>query len=79
MGIYIKDMEMPKSCTICKLMKNDGNSFYCPLQSKEDNLKANLLIELYVNCPLIPVPSHCDLVDRDEMRKQLRKQFVEQL
>ena len=65
MSILIKDMEMPKSCTLCELLKNDRSAFYCPVQSKEANLKANLLIELYANCPLVELPPHGRLIDAD--------------
>lgn len=69
-GVYIKDMEMPQSCTLCALLKNDRSAFYCPVQSKEANLKANLLIELYANCPLTPVPDHGDLIDRNVLMEK---------
>lgn len=73
MSILIKGMDKPKSCTLCELMKNGGNSFYCPLQSKEANLKASLLIELYVNCPLISIPPHGRLIDADELFKEMER------
>lgn len=71
MSMLIKGMEMPKSCTLCELLKNDRSTFYCPVQSKEANLKANLLIELYANCPLVELLPHGDLIDKGVLKISL--------
>ena len=76
MSVLIKGMEMPKSCTLCELLYNDGRVFYCPLQSKEANLKAYLLIELYENCPLVEVPPHGRLIDADALNKAIRTDIM---
>ena len=52
MGIYLPNMEMPKSCGKCFV----GNREIC------------------VNgCPLVPVPLHGDLIERDKLRE---KEFI---
>lgn len=60
MGIYIKDMEMPRSC------------FYCQFQHK--NTTECLITHKYYNwglttppsdCPLIELPPHGRLIDAD--------------
>ena len=50
MGVYIKGMEMPKSCEVC------------PLEESCVSI---------TECPLIPVPDHGDLIDRDALREEL--------
>ncbi len=64
MSIYIKDMEMPTSCKDCPfsdhqawcLIPGDWHKrYYCP-----DN-------EVSADCPLIFIPSHGDLIDRDKV------------
>lgn len=63
--ILIKGMEMPKSCSwcfcmaSCKLWKN--------IMAPEFNR--------HRNCPLVPVPAHGDLIDRDVLIKKARTQF----
>lgn len=68
MGVYIKDMEMPKSCP-CELL-GIGYDVCCsfaggiPARVKE-------FYECCQNgtrpswCPLVPVPPRGDLIDRD--------------
>lgn len=62
MSIYIKGMEMPRSC------------FYCPFQHK--NTTECLITHKYYNwglttppsdCPLIHVPPHGRLIDADAL------------
>lgn len=54
MGVYIKGMEMPKSC---------GNCFF---DTHCDNWRLrNWGAPPPEDCPLVPVPPHGDLIDRD--------------
>lgn len=56
MGVYIKGMEMPTSCRACLYSRTDiRNVDWCVLTEKD----------LPCDCPLVPVPSHGDLIDRD--------------
>ena len=58
MSVYIKGMKMPRSCDECYIRKKDS----CPI------LKANLTgWGRRIDCPLIEVPDHGDLIDRDEL------------
>ena len=69
MGIYIKGMEMPRSC------------FYCPFQHKSTT-ECLLTHKVYnwglttppSDCPLIPVPPHGRLGDLDKIKESIRKQ-----
>ncbi|MBR3587358.1 MAG: hypothetical protein IKO00_15160 [Oscillospiraceae bacterium] len=64
MGVYIKGMEMPRSC------------FYCPFQHKSTT-ECLLTHKVYnwglttppSDCPLIPVPPHGRLGDLDALMK----------
>jgi len=56
MGVYIKGMEMPTSCRACLYSRTDiRNVDWCVLTEKD----------LPCDCPLVPVPPHGDLIDRD--------------
>ena len=52
MGVYIKDMEMPKSCLSCPLQ---GGTADCRLTQKTYNWG---LPERPSDCPLVPAPPH---------------------
>lgn len=58
MGIYLPNMEMPKSCEACELAKHfDGyQENDCPFNAFS-----------YYDCPLIPVPPHGRLIDADAL------------
>ena len=59
MGVYIKGMEMPKSC---------GNCFF---DTHCDNWRLrNWGAPPPDDCPLVPVPPHGRLIDADEMRDE---------
>lgn len=59
MGVYIKGMEMPKSCVLCAF----GNEFgECCVNAEIEDEN-----EMTHSCPLIPIPDHGDLIDRDAL------------
>ena len=55
MSILIKGMKMPTSCDFCRF-----NGAYCYAKGDE-NAHSTL------PCPLIPIPSHGDLIDADKL------------
>lgn len=60
MSIFIKDMEMPKSCDTCFLSKWDtcNERFYC----------------MFDDCPLVEVPApHGNLIDTDALIKSFNE------
>jgi hypothetical protein len=71
MDILIKGMEMPKSCEECPFF--DGS--WCNAQPME-NWRTSYFRpskgERQESCPLIPVPEHGDLIDRDSVATALR-------
>ena len=101
MGVYIKGMEMPKNCWECpcyhhkiddgyydyeicganRTIFNDGYSSVTGHKDHIDPFKKRL-----DNCPLVPVPPHGDLIDREPFIQFIKtywdsydQWFVEQL
>ena len=60
MGVYIKGMEMPKSC---------GNCFF-DTHCDKWRLR-NWGAPPPDDCPLVPVPPHGDLIDRDAAAEKI--------
>lgn len=63
MGLYIKGMEMPTSCWFCHfqdcgncVLNNHKVVDNCIMEDRRDD-----------DCPLVPVPPHGDLIDRDAL------------
>ena len=73
--IVIEGLAMPKSCFDCPVahpaLGNLGAAILgCPLIGK--TISAPFCEEKRMdNCPLIPVPEHGDLIDRDALKEQL--------
>ena len=69
MSILIKGMEMPKNCDSCPC--------YYETEGAWRNECEVLQREHYITderpdwCPLVPVPEHGDLIDRDALSKSL--------
>ena len=87
MGVYIKGMRMPESCTKCKFSYKEESyepkegTFYCVKTCKGEIIKSNY----YTNenkkysysrpdyCHLIDLGKHGDLIDADELKKEFPK------
>lgn len=70
MSILIKGMKMPKECADCYIRERDT----CPL------LKVNVSgWGRMGNCPLIELPDHGDLIDRDVLLSKVQKWYWEAL
>lgn len=74
MSVYIRGMEMPKSCDDCPL----GDSLSCQLLPGVPALwreYTNAVREnrRHSDCPLVPVPPHGRLGDLDELAKIFRE------
>lgn len=65
MSIYIKGMEMPTGCNDCFLLVRGSVNDICTLLKKAVNWNAEKG-GFYASCPLIPVPEHGALIDRDD-------------
>ena len=68
MSILIKGMEMPKSCGDCKAFvcyrqwAGDLGECFCGITKNDAKAK-----EKNTDCPLVSVPLHGDLIDRDAL------------
>jgi len=60
MGVYIKGMEMPKSCRDCGI---EQEGFWCGALDGYQNTRC-FTHERREDCPLVPVPPHGDLIER---------------
>lgn len=63
MSILIKGMEMPHDCEVCPCLQYfHGKRFFCGIThtviGEADKLR---------NCPLIEIPPHGDLIDREKL------------
>lgn len=73
MGGYIKGMEMPKNCLNCAYTDSEYDECVLDPEKRcpEDyGQRAEW-------CPLIPVPPHGDLIDRDALIEDLKRQCKE--
>lgn len=62
-GVYIKNMEMPEKCEDCRFW--DGQNNGCPIVHMITLRRTHQKKPDW--CPLVEVPDHGDLIDRDEM------------
>lgn len=72
MGIYIKGMEMPKNCFECIFAYDEWCYAIKPTDPNAKYLAAKTKPLIAINprptwCPLIEVPPHGDLIDRDAL------------
>ena len=66
-GIYIPGMELPKGCFVCLF-----NTHYDPytdecLLTTHYHDPDDFIERRAARCPLVPVPDHGDLIDRDAL------------
>lgn len=74
MGIYIPGMEMPESCYYCPFA--DGvwqKNKRCLINGKEMPRDGRDVQQNHINCPLIEIPPHGDLIDRDALYEVVKK------
>ena len=77
MGVYIRDMEIPKSCRKCMISQPDGCGWICPI------IESKPIVDGRVNsrhphCPLVPVPPHGRLGDLDTVYRFAKDQLVKE-
>ena len=69
MSVYIPGMEKSKTCAFCRFCEELadtqlGSCAFCVVDGK-----TRVADTPPKDCPLVPVPEHGDLVDRDTMRE----------
>lgn len=80
MGVYIKDMQMPKTCGECEFFAwKRGVGQYCAINNK---ITFHVTLDDFDvgykrngTCPLVLIPSHGDLIDREALIKALHAWF----
>ena len=76
MSVLIKGMKMPTSCQECPLKHRGFNGsetvHYCYAICKEVSDDG----EIDAACPLIPIPPHGDLIDRDALEQDAHKRLL---
>ena len=64
MGVYIKGMEMPKSCSDCPMLDWDLDYIKCKVTGRHFKVKEEPFGARRVDdCPLVPVPPHGRLLN----------------
>lgn len=72
MGIYLRNIEMPKSCYDCPLcydMMECSASDIRFFKVKEKSF--DFCTERHPNCPLVPVPAHGRLIEAEPIMKYI--------
>lgn len=64
MGVYIHNMEMPKTCGKCQIK----NAIEC----NRWKLVRSVVLDRHKDCPLAPVPEHGRLGDWDDFAKRMK-------
>ena len=67
-GIYIPKMRMPSCCGECRFLDDFGDYPRCIITDEQRGYTFRIRELRMPHCPLIPVPDHGDLIDREKMR-----------
>ena len=82
MGVYIKGMDMPKSCYACMFFAqtdywNKEDEADILSHCKRTGEKTWESVNDYLpNCPLVPVPPHGRLIDKDALEADISESVV---
>lgn len=76
MSILIRGMEMPTHCIDCPFMVSRDNDD-CVLQSAEANENFENWEQMKAGCPLIELPPHGWLIDREKMLDAIRLELAQ--
>ena len=86
MGIYLPNMEMPKNCVECDLSKRRHSSMGDIIDCKRIGTVGSafndthmILINRHPNCPLVEIPPHGDLVDKDKLMAEVMDSDLDHL
>ena len=74
MSVYIKGMEMPKSCFYCPFrLKFNPDEIKClaTREEFEETFSGTIETRNRGNCPLIEVPPHGRLIDADAFERKV--------
>lgn len=71
MAVLVEGMEMPKSCYDCDFAYQDQDSEHNVYWTCAAVHKLACVHERRDDCPLVPVPPHGDLIDRDAAAEKI--------
>lgn len=76
MGLYIPGMEMPDSCYYCPFAigswgYSPPHKKWCTIKGADMPVDERFVQQNQTQCPLIEIPPHGDLIDRDEAAKYI--------
>ena len=74
MSVLIKGMEMPPNCMLCPLCVEEADPANGEMCMVTGTLMPPCTRERLDNCPLVPVPPHGDLIDRNELEENCMKE-----
>ena len=66
--VFIKGVKMPKSCSVCRIA--DWEYDCCPVADRKNIIMTDTSGRPDF-CPLVEVPDHGDLIDRDEAIREI--------
>lgn len=72
MGVYIKGMEMPQNCAECPMCYDMMECSVSPLKfwnGRTEIEQFDFCNERHPDCPLVELPEHGDLIDRDTLKR----------
>ncbi len=70
MSILIKGMEKPETCSKCPFCQFDGLDLKLRCLVTDEDIFFDAKKKRAGNCPLVEIPPHGDLIDRDAVRKE---------
>lgn len=74
MSVYIPGIEMPTSCSECAFCGYYGNGEHmCDIIQKAVEYESAKMSRLD-DCPLVPVPEHGELIEREPILDVMRKE-----
>ena len=72
MSVLIRGMEMPENCSVCWALDDYGDYPRCRITEEQRGYNFPIREKRMGKCPLVPVPLHGDLIDRDALMEEFR-------
>ena len=79
MSILIKDMEMPRSCDMCRALDDYGDYPRCIITEEQRGYNFPIREKRMDRCPLIELPPHGRLIDADAIQDYNVETFGQRL
>jgi len=77
MSVLIKGMKMPKNCDACPMLYEYR---FCELtDDRASSIEWKTEEKRMPKCPLIELPDHGDLIDRDELHHNMKADAINKL